>query len=117
MPVPLPLTSNAQKSAMAKVITKEQQSLATTSVSSQWLSRFHPHDLRGKRSSPHLQLLESHATTTVFHMIYSCVKILLMLFYRVSKPMSFSKRRYVLFIITKAAAAFLYFANIANYDS
>ena len=103
---------------MAKVITKEQQSLATTSVSSQGLSsHFRPHDLRGKRSSPHLRLFESHATTTVFHTIYSCVKILLVLFYRVSKPMSFSKRRYVLFIVTKAAAAFLYFANIASYDS
>ena len=56
-------------------------------------SCFRPHDSRGQRSSPHLQLFESHATTTVFHTIYSCVKILLVLFYRVSKPMRFSKRR------------------------
>lgn len=116
MSIPLPLTSNH----------KSQQWLGSSQKSSS--KAWPPPPLRPSDSPlaswPKRKKVKSSPPAfwiicynySVSHDL-SCVNILLMLFYRVNKLTSFSKRRYVLFIITKAAAAFLYFANIANYDS
>ena len=93
MSVPLPLTSNHKSQQWLKSSQRGSKAQPPPPLRPGAASCFRPHDSRGQRSSPHLQLFESHATTTVFHTIYSCVKILLVLFYRVSKPMRFSKRR------------------------